>query len=154
MIRRPPRSTRTNTLFPYTTLFRSGVDFHFGKRITHHAAAGRAQDRVGIADHLLEGAVRRASQDHQGPRRGFGTLLLEDEQDVLPADAIQVAALLHADHGIACDESGDVGVDPRLRFCARPGFRWPGNRPWWVRGFRAVASRRTSTQRNGASTRD
>src|SRR3546814_2121152 len=24
MIRRPPRSTRTNTLFPYTTLFRSG----------------------------------------------------------------------------------------------------------------------------------
>src|SRR3546814_4998975 len=34
MIRRPPRSTRTDTLFPYTTLFRSGVRplseaFHF-----------------------------------------------------------------------------------------------------------------------------
>src|SRR3546814_5172748 len=31
MIRRPPRSTRTDTLFPYTTLFRSyrnpGMDF-------------------------------------------------------------------------------------------------------------------------------
>src|SRR3546814_19512730 len=30
MIRRPPRSTRTDTLFPYTTLFRSvdlGADF-------------------------------------------------------------------------------------------------------------------------------
>src|SRR3546814_5892213 len=26
MIRRPPRSTRTDTLFPYTTLFRSRVD--------------------------------------------------------------------------------------------------------------------------------
>src|SRR3546814_12596228 len=26
MIRRPPRSTRTYTLFPYTTLFRSGQD--------------------------------------------------------------------------------------------------------------------------------
>src|SRR3546814_9338570 len=26
MIRRPPRSTRTDTLFPYTTLFRSGAD--------------------------------------------------------------------------------------------------------------------------------
>src|SRR3546814_3890683 len=26
MIRRPPRSTRTDTLFPYTTLFRSGVN--------------------------------------------------------------------------------------------------------------------------------
>src|SRR3546814_15782974 len=27
MIRRPPRSTRTDTLFPYTTLFRSFHDF-------------------------------------------------------------------------------------------------------------------------------
>src|SRR3546814_14490168 len=27
MIRRPPRSTRTDTLFPYTTLFRSGDNF-------------------------------------------------------------------------------------------------------------------------------
>src|SRR3546814_15343527 len=30
MSRRPPRSTRTDTLFPYTTLFRSG--FALGKR--------------------------------------------------------------------------------------------------------------------------
>src|SRR3546814_18361327 len=32
MIRRPPRSTRTDTLFPYTTLFRSElrVPFHVG----------------------------------------------------------------------------------------------------------------------------
>src|SRR3546814_6089501 len=28
MIRRPPRSTRTDTLFPYTTLFRSQAGFH------------------------------------------------------------------------------------------------------------------------------
>src|SRR3546814_4215200 len=28
MIRRPPRSTRTDTLFPYTTLFRSVVQHH------------------------------------------------------------------------------------------------------------------------------
>src|SRR3546814_10135296 len=37
MIRRPPRSTRTNTLFPYTTLFRSGVRIElpdFIKRLT------------------------------------------------------------------------------------------------------------------------
>src|SRR3546814_8655512 len=33
MIRRPPRSTRTDTLFPYTTLFRSGdpLDLRPGK---------------------------------------------------------------------------------------------------------------------------
>src|SRR3546814_8642581 len=32
MIRRPPRSTRTDTLFPYTTLFRSALtpDYGFG----------------------------------------------------------------------------------------------------------------------------
>src|SRR3546814_9314117 len=31
MIRRPPRSTRTDTLFPYTTLFRSGRIVHTPK---------------------------------------------------------------------------------------------------------------------------
>src|SRR3546814_20727069 len=30
MIRRPPRSTRTDTLFPYTTLFRSTANDNFG----------------------------------------------------------------------------------------------------------------------------
>src|SRR3546814_18533538 len=32
MIRRPPRSTRTDTLFPYTTLFRSCHDFFIRNR--------------------------------------------------------------------------------------------------------------------------
>src|SRR3546814_12225870 len=32
MIRRPPRSTRTDTLFPYTTLFRSDDDRVFALR--------------------------------------------------------------------------------------------------------------------------
>src|SRR3546814_2442917 len=31
-IRRPPRSTRTDTLFPYTTLFRSAVNRHTLRR--------------------------------------------------------------------------------------------------------------------------
>src|SRR3546814_4057080 len=39
MIRRPPRSTRTDTLFPYTTLFRSVEEFeaelHPGHRAAH-----------------------------------------------------------------------------------------------------------------------
>src|SRR3546814_19700254 len=33
MIRRPPRSTRTDTLFPYTTLFRSGVAAQVGGQV-------------------------------------------------------------------------------------------------------------------------
>src|SRR3546814_9658893 len=38
MIRRPPRSTRTDTLFPYTTLFRSlrGVDGKLFGQQRHH----------------------------------------------------------------------------------------------------------------------
>src|SRR3546814_15300349 len=39
MIRRPPRSTRTDTLFPYTTLFRSINDFN--KRNAELEAAGK-----------------------------------------------------------------------------------------------------------------
>src|SRR3546814_18396103 len=38
MIRRPPRSTRTDTLFPYTTLFRSGMAHHGG--LTYKEAMG------------------------------------------------------------------------------------------------------------------
>src|SRR3546814_6359638 len=35
MIRRPPRSTRTDTLFPYTTLFRSSVMLLDCAKLTH-----------------------------------------------------------------------------------------------------------------------
>src|SRR3546814_15507979 len=42
MIRRPPRSTRTDTLFPYTTLFRSidaYLDRHRERQIARHLPA-------------------------------------------------------------------------------------------------------------------
>src|SRR3546814_8220269 len=41
MIRRPPRSTRTDTLFPYTTLFRSHM-----RRRQHRPGAERAGPRL------------------------------------------------------------------------------------------------------------
>src|SRR3546814_9809105 len=49
MIRRPPRSTRTDTLFPYTTLFRSLPD----NPETLYRLRGRAllDLRAGIAGH-------------------------------------------------------------------------------------------------------
>src|SRR3546814_9445799 len=40
MIRRPPRSTRTDTLFPYTTLFRSRIRGLPGVAVRAAAAAG------------------------------------------------------------------------------------------------------------------
>src|SRR3546814_13969176 len=47
MIRRPPRSTRTDTLFPYTTLFRSqALSLELGVR--GHALAARQADAAQI----------------------------------------------------------------------------------------------------------
>src|SRR3546814_1382755 len=43
MRRRPPRSTRTDTLFPYTTLFRS-VHAQLGAADRHGVAAGTGTD--------------------------------------------------------------------------------------------------------------
>src|SRR3546814_18200148 len=44
MIRRPPRSTRTDTLFPYTTLFRSPDH----RRYPRLASPGKASPRGGF----------------------------------------------------------------------------------------------------------
>src|SRR3546814_5354275 len=41
MRRRPPRSTRTDTLFPYTTLFRSHLGKGFGRGEPHLRIAWR-----------------------------------------------------------------------------------------------------------------
>src|SRR3546814_8620676 len=49
MISRPPRSTRTYTLFPYTTLFRSGHAFHTGVRNRVPAAGAVDADGKGGA---------------------------------------------------------------------------------------------------------
>src|SRR3546814_20565620 len=49
MIRRPPRSTRTDTLFPYTTLFRSYTDRPLLLRcLRRRAARRRALCRRGV----------------------------------------------------------------------------------------------------------
>src|SRR3546814_12584090 len=61
MIRRPPRSTRTDTLFPYTTLFRS---VHHRGRPGHR---GPRVDRAPVALRDVEGAPARAcprSEEH------------------------------------------------------------------------------------------
>src|SRR3546814_5488226 len=42
MIRQPPRSTRTDTLFPYTTLFRSEISFEPFAAIDEQRAIGAA----------------------------------------------------------------------------------------------------------------
>src|SRR3546814_9562508 len=76
MIRRPPGSPRTCTLFPVTTLFRSVVPGRAGRPVDHVVAFQRRQRQhveladvqalrqvgVGSADALEHGAVR--SEEH------------------------------------------------------------------------------------------
>src|SRR3546814_9730011 len=45
MIRRPPRSTRTDTLFPYTTLFRSLLAGRAGQDVDRRFAVARKRQR-------------------------------------------------------------------------------------------------------------
>src|SRR3546814_5677764 len=69
MIRRPPRSTRTDTLFPYTTLFRSRPRHRSQPDLEHRSgrdARTRQSDRAGGGDdergRQPQGKPRRARQ--------------------------------------------------------------------------------------------
>src|SRR3546814_13812885 len=71
MIRRPPRSTRTDTLFPYTTLFRSK---HFSFRLAFQIelenakVQGEAHFVSGLADAGENDLARRDACRH-GPAK-------------------------------------------------------------------------------------
>src|SRR3546814_10239217 len=74
MIRRPPRSTRTDTLFPYTTLFRSKTMGDVGtitpiradvrNEALVRAAIGEADAVVNLVGILHEGGRQRRSEEH------------------------------------------------------------------------------------------
>src|SRR3546814_6236713 len=67
MIRRPPRSTRTDTLFPYTTLFRSDRDAGRGGP-SPRARGHRRHARLG--DPPAGRAGRRAAMKHVAVLKG------------------------------------------------------------------------------------
>src|SRR3546814_16792131 len=64
MKRRPPRSTRTDTLFPYTTLFRS--DVVVGPRLVAHRAAEQFvhRRRMVLPENVPQGDVDCAQRRH------------------------------------------------------------------------------------------
>src|SRR3546814_6951743 len=74
MIRRPPRSTRTDTLFPYTTLFRSILQdargFGLVAPITVHHQFAAHEDFTVVGDPDLGIGERRADGVHPQARRG------------------------------------------------------------------------------------
>src|SRR3546814_6591596 len=91
MIRRPPRSTRTDTLFPYTTLFRSKPDarrlgarlgslvrrhgsdpvhlFPAGRRLRLQARGGRAHLRPRTPRHVHPGRSEEHTSELQSLMR-------------------------------------------------------------------------------------
>src|SRR3546814_8060543 len=84
MIRRPPRSTRTDTLFPYTTLFRSpfhlaGVAAQAGilRQIDAIALAAQVEGRLvflaGLGLHRVPAHV--AAPRHVSPPLFFGAAM-------------------------------------------------------------------------------
>src|SRR3546814_21091372 len=60
MIRRPPRSTRTDTRFPYPTLFPSLPIFDWGGRQGNLTVA-EARENIAVADY--EGTVQQAFRE-------------------------------------------------------------------------------------------
>src|SRR3546814_4809368 len=95
MIRRPPGSTRPDTLFPYTTLFRSEQLV----AVAGDLVAGKATDRA--ADQQTGGAIvllAAITAVAAAPDAGVGT-------DTLVARIIPVMALLAIEAGILVGRS-------------------------------------------------
>src|SRR3546814_5724536 len=66
MIRRPPRSTRTDTLFPYTTLFRSdlGVGGNEARPQRGEVEVAEGQRRIDPQQPHRFAAAGRRSEEH------------------------------------------------------------------------------------------
>src|SRR3546814_15132863 len=107
MIRRPPRSKRTDTLFPYTTLFRSGLDLSAvggdGKigngRILRLARPMRHHRRIPRAMRRLDRLQRLAARPD---------LVDLDEQRIgeAPADAVAQPRRIGDEKIVAHNERG------------------------------------------------
>src|SRR3546814_2832419 len=121
MIRRPPRSTRTDTLFPYTTLFRSAdavVELHV---VADHLHLGHHIGAVADEGGALHRRAHLAVLDEVGLGAGEHEL---DRGDVdLAADEVHGReALLHRDedllrmlfapqtHGVGQERHGYVRI--------------------------------------------
>src|SRR3546814_10635308 len=63
MIRRPPKSTRTDTLFPYTTLFRSLVRVRLHEHVDPGVHPGPYLGRP-VARHLVDPLPVGRSEEH------------------------------------------------------------------------------------------
>src|SRR3546814_13246573 len=82
MIRRPPRSTRTDTLFPYTTLFRS-VDDERAGHVAEDAGIFAEAEMIDFPhDHRVAGvgSVSACGDARLVGRAGGGAALRDDDR--------------------------------------------------------------------------
>src|SRR3546814_4749482 len=100
MIRRPPRSTRTDTLFPYTTLFRSELR---ADEAPAQAAAQPDRGHVQQRDHADQQQGRREDQRF----RGLAVLALETDVVDVEAEEIgrahaELQSLMRISYAVFC----------------------------------------------------
>src|SRR3546814_17360360 len=76
LLRRPPRSTRTDTLFPYTTLFRS---WPWRRRARVIGGSGRTE-RQGDESHALDPARSPGSPCPPGKVSKFRSRIRDDDR--------------------------------------------------------------------------
>src|SRR3546814_8224902 len=88
MIRRPPRSTRTDTLFPYTTLFRSGLPRlrqaapHLGQEIVllRRQIDEGGEDVMGAHDVLASRSEEHTSELQSLMRNSYAVFCLKKKK--------------------------------------------------------------------------
>src|SRR3546814_10792856 len=96
MIRRPPRSTRTDTLFPYTTLFRSEyaeADVPFFDDIVKGALARADEVDAAITARLASGWTRSeepTSELQSLMRISYAVFCLKKKRDVYSMHIVEL----------------------------------------------------------------
>src|SRR3546814_13279633 len=82
MIRLPPRSTRTDTLFPYTTLFRSRLIGSYWKPGDLLPSEMQLAEELGVSQGTVRKALDEMTADNLLVRRqGRGTYVAEHDQE-------------------------------------------------------------------------
>src|SRR3546814_2828773 len=94
MIRRPPRSTRTDTLFPYTTLFRSRLEDGLERGIRDDAlrllAGGQRHERLRV---LLLRSEEHTSELQSLMRTSYAVFCLKKKKQDHTRDLQNLTAL-------------------------------------------------------------
>src|SRR3546814_9966160 len=102
MIRPPPRSTRTDTLFPYTTLFRSLVEHTIAREIAEKVVIVRTiEDEAAVVDDIAGKAALGHARAELEITVAFGAhVTLEHAGEPQPAlgDEDRKSTRLHSSH--------------------------------------------------------